>query len=73
MLIADIQLLEDGKVYVELANKRGIIFESRQEVAKVVQRMPLEMRIALVLSSFERHRDAIGEDVDLAAIVRVTR
>lgn len=71
--IANIQVLEDGRVYVELANKRGITFENRQEIAKVVQRMSLEMKIALILSSFKRPRDAIGVDVDLAAIVEVTR
>jgi hypothetical protein len=71
--IADIQVLEDGRVYVELANKRGITFENRQEIAKVVQRMSLEMKIALILSSFARPREAIGADVDLASIVQVTR
>jgi hypothetical protein len=71
--IADIQVLEDGRVYVELANKRGITFENRQEIAKVVQRMSLELKIALILSSFARPREAIGADVDLASIVQVTR
>lgn len=77
MQIADIQQLEDGRIHVMLANKRGVSYSSKQEIARIANRvltdLPLETKIAVALGGLDRPRDAIGVDLDLAITVQVAR